>query len=591
MSNRAKQAIQELLQTLNITTVVNIDDVYAQSTGISEVIGIVYEVKTTNLDSLKKIFVSLDINWDASEKDVWIRQLREGWENLRVDQQQEVYTELAKLTDTQWIKDLSVSKRLEKAFPRKINLLPLSPSQWLKEKDKLLKQTSEHERMLCLFDQDLSSEEGFGSEGPRSGIGLLRELLESGTSEHVICGVLTHKISSIENEMPRWRTLAAEENLPLSKFLPLAKVRLSDEENPLVFADGLKKTCLNLYCEQIKDESVKIIQEASDSAAAQLCEIDVYDFDHMVMKSSAKEGVREVDTILRLFHIFQHDSVKNALLKHDVLERFSSYIQISRPISQIETQKTELTQASQLRRQELYEDADVVKNTPLNVGDIFASTHTSTRYILLAQPCDLMVRQKEGSRTITDLAVPLVPITDILPSEDAKKKESGYWRTHAVLPYFDNNSNNLSVLTFKQTYWLNVDILDLVVLNADDECYINLSQKHQIPIHLPIGWHKHLLSLIERFTSIASRLNEIQKKLRDSALNPEDQDIIWKSVIPTFATSPQQLPPDIYTNNIFNFKLRRVGRYREPDASRLLKAFSQYLARDAEEHDFALPIE
>ena len=42
-----------------------------------------------------------------------------------------------------------------------------------------------------------------------------------------------------------------------------------------------------------------------------------------------------------------------------------------------------------------------------------------------------------------------------------------------------------------------------------------------------------------------------------------------------------------YNNGVFNFGLKRIGRIRQLGAERLLKLYTQYLSRDADEVDFA----
>jgi hypothetical protein len=74
--------------------------------------------------------------------------------------------------------------------------------------------------------------------------------------------------------MPTWRALAEEEELRLDQFLPLAKMRLADDASPLLFADGLKKTVLNTFCERLKSTAIAILREAHERAVNRLLELD-----------------------------------------------------------------------------------------------------------------------------------------------------------------------------------------------------------------------------------------------------------------------------------------------------------------------------
>src|ERR1039458_2833122 len=54
----------------------------------------------------------------------------------------------------------------------------------------------------------------------------------------------------------------------------------------------------------------------------------------------------------------------------------------------------------QWRREEVIDEADIVNrlHLPINCGDIFQLPGADTGYVLLVQPCDAMVRGKDGER-------------------------------------------------------------------------------------------------------------------------------------------------------------------------------------------------
>jgi len=67
----------------------------------------------------------------------------------------------------------------------------------------------------------------------------------------------------------------------------------------------------------------------------------------------------------------------------------------------------------------------------------------------------------------------------------------------------------------------------------------------------------------------------------------DDKEFLWQASMPRISVTNTELPVVYYRDGEFDFKLRRIARYREPNASRLLKAFSHFLSRDADDHDFA----
>ena len=62
---------------------------------------------------------------------------------------------------------------------------------------------------------------------------------------------------------------------------------------------------------------------------------------------------------------------------------------------------------------------------------------------------------------------------------------------------------------------------------------------------------------------------------------------LWQRAMPRVCLTDSGFPSEPYLNGIFDFRLCRIGRCRRPGADKLLKAYTQYLSRDADEMDFA----
>jgi hypothetical protein len=432
-----------------------------------------------------------------------------------------------------------------------------------------------------MFDQDLSEARGFQDAGPQSGIGLIHEVINRELHEGVICCLLTHTIASLENEMPTWRTLAQENELDLFQFLPLAKIRLSDGESPLLFADGIKKSLLNLYCEKWKRAAIQVINNSTEKATSHVMNVDVYDFDHMIFQISMEEGIWELDTLVRLFQIFHRDEIRKLVLDPRITAEFSALIKASRPISAVKIDDKlnhVMAQIKPIRRKELYQDASLVQYTPIDVGDLFFSSNNQMTYILLGQPCDLMVRsvgKRAGKRASDHLLVPLVPLHRISP-EDFNNKQANHWKTHSSMHYFYPDSNDIAEVVFSEANWVDVNFLDLSILNPDGLCRLDLANLPSIPEICTLGWRIRLEELIHRFTEEYNELNMIQKHV-NRIRNPETKNLIQQALLSSHA----------FSKGIFDFKLQRISRYRQPAADRLLKMYTQYLSRDADEVDFA----
>src|SRR5690606_38544004 len=121
--------------------------------------------------------------------------------------------------------------------------------------------------------------------------------------KNIVCALITHLITEVKKELPERDKIVKESDGALSKndFFALTKKRINDPEK---FCDGIKKTLLNEYCEKIKEEATEIIEEAYKEVLTKLNELDTYDFDHIILRSSYGEGVWEVNTLMRIANNF-----------------------------------------------------------------------------------------------------------------------------------------------------------------------------------------------------------------------------------------------------------------------------------------------
>jgi hypothetical protein len=387
--------------------------------------------------------------------------------------------------------------------------------------------------------------------------------------------------------MTAWRDLSKSNNLNLYDFLPLAKLRLSDDNSPVLFADGLRKAALNLRVENIKQVAVNIVKKGSKIALQELQNLDVYDFDQMILRSSHRDGVWEADTLMRVYQIFQRDAFDLSMLSLGNSRKMAKSIELIRKLNAVDLNGIfhyDYPQVKPLRRNELYEENSVLLHAPLETGDIFSSLDEQKQFVLLGQPCDLIVR-KEGVRNNTNLAVPLV----LIEKESITKKfKDSYWRTHAKLEYYYCDNQNTAIVSFAKSYHVDIDILDLAVIHPSGLCEIDIrkQKRRNLSYRYTPGWVIRRGELINRFSALEKELKIIQKHLTEIT-DQDAQDKIWRAATPKLSITDLGLAPFSYENGTFNFGLKRIGRIRKLGAERLLKIYTQYLSRDADEVDFA----
>jgi hypothetical protein len=197
--------------------------------------------------------------------------------------------------------------------------------------------------------------------------------------------------------------------------------------------------------------------------------------------------------------------------------------------------------------------------------------------------------RKNGSRDGGDIIVPLVPITERISYEDAQGKKQAYLRKHAFMYYSYPDSNDVAVLGFAKAHWINIDVLDLAVLDKEGICRLDFTKDITIPPNLTAGWKIRANNVIKKFADHRNHLEKLKVDI-DTMENGNSKKNLWQAVMPKMSLTSCGLPPEPYLGGIFDFGLRRIGRYRQPGASKLLKAYTQYLSRDADEPDFARPI-
>jgi hypothetical protein len=140
-----------------------------------------------------------------------------------------------------------------------------------------------------------------------------------------------------------------------------------------------------------------------------------------------------------------------------------------------------------LQRDELYEFNDHINKNhlPIDLGDIFERAGSEKKYILLAQPCDLMVRG-DGKRHPELHRVPLAEVvsTDTRPNYSEE------------MPYFDASPTRKWFVKLKAIHFVRVCILDLCVFNQDGAAKIAITEA--VPSGVRPAW-KSRYAILSRY--------------------------------------------------------------------------------------------
>lgn len=444
----------------------------------------------------------------------------------------------------------------------KYGLQLLSLKLWQEKQGEIISQTMPP--TFFLVDEDFSKEEG----GARfSGIALIKAVMNAAPADRVLCALLTHNPRyQPETLHDSWRELSRKEGLTPSRFVLIPKKLVQDD--PIGFARLVKLALLNGRADELKTTARDILRSAQDNAHKRLDDIDIYDFDQIVFRSSRREGVWEPDTLFRVFGLFHHDETRKLARKDANLYTLADSI---RALSLVPTKSNSAPNYNTiaLERLELYESGEYLNShfIPIDVGDIFQKTGDSNKqYILLAQSCDLMVRT-DGKRNpfINEALLAEIVVGPI-------KDRDG----HGELQFLDEHDKAQFFVSFKRTHSVKLSILDICALNEKGEAVLVLDSP--CPDRVIPAWKHHYQKLTKEFQKVIKHVEDlIQKGISPNAAGA----LVARSSNSTLLT-----PNVDIAKKTISFNLKRIGRLKQPRAAALLSRFANYMARQAFDHDF-----
>jgi len=499
----------------------------------------------------------------------WKQEFLSLWEDLDCDQRSNIFEELLGLVPSDQKESL-----IDQLFPDSLSsLVPnipvrkFAPSAWNEARELISNYLNQDEAsyVLCLVDYDLRGDTRHSSS---DGAELLKRALNEVQSERVLWGILSQTFP-INEELTRGKEFGRSKSIPLSKFLPLSKQRLSDKTQ---FVAGLRLALLMLSCATLTREVAAASEKATKTAQSVLEDISVHEFYHVVLKNSEDEGIWEVETLLRLFNIYR-SNYERTYIYHNRRQLNEWTRRIRNLILPDGPEIPQTGDASKHNKAECY-DSDTTLNAfhlPLELGDILQ--RGGQYYIVLGQPCDLAMR-KEGRRS--SKYVTLVPVRYDEPKDNQRQ-------TTAPLEFFGPTGER-AFAYFKHAQIISLDILDLIVFNAEGKCVFTVGQECPQELHGP--WQKRFEQLKHIYEKKARELEDLRSAI--SGLDKRTRDLIWSQALNTISmpTIPNILS---YQDGQFDFGFKRIARYRAPRVTTLLQQWAAFLSRPAFERPFVLP--
>jgi hypothetical protein len=470
-------------------------------------------------------------------------------------------------------RDKQAAHYFESVVASSVEILTLSLKQWLNRKAVILSEAAEMPT-LFIFDDDFTLE----GEGTNYGRQLIGETHVANPGYKFVYALLTHNAPTEDAEITLQEAIAVQSPHLADYLLVIAKSRLAD--NGGRFAERMKHLLLYRLFRVLTQRLEAETKSASALAIEQIKALGVQGFERIILGTSRAEGAWSPDTLVRVIGVYQQQQIKLNIRKDSELHRLVRDID---PICDVAT--SVMTEgvamgARRLQHDEIYETGERINSVhlPIATGDIFKDGK-GLQYILLAQPCDLVVRSTGYRRSKDRDSRQLVPLAP-LRAVPSKYLDSHLPSEQYELHHFVDNAR-WSVL-LSETYFLPIWLVDLCVLNDDGRCSLIAGQDPSPLLVDP--WRKRLGFLHQRAASIAATTDKIT-----------DLTIDTNELLHSYFRIPLGSPFEVKRTQVlseagppkwaFEFGLTRVSRLTQLHATAVLIEYAAHLARLAHPHD------
>jgi hypothetical protein len=548
--------LDQLFKAAGVERVISIDDEYADQFPVEDAIGLVEQLTDT---VIAEVFAGHNAAL-SRDADIRNREVREIWEKAETSQRRTLmYALRTRSRPADHAAPEAIDEKTASVLPElfvKYGFAALSYHEWAAQKQRIILEPGP--LCLILVDENFSKE----GQGDHEGLAIVKEILATGRSG-LICALLSHNYdpAKIHDD---WTELCVRERLDKSKFVLISKKSLTTD---LVgFARLVKLAILNGETEKLKTKALEILHAAEQSAQERVNAIDIYDFDQIVFRSSYREGVWEPDTLFRIFGLLHRDATRK-IAKEDA--ELAKIIEGIRKISQIPTESESAPNYNtiELQRLELYEDGDYLNShfTPVDTGDIFQKTgDSSKRYMLLGQPCDLMVRPNGKRRQKEAVLVEIVSTkTD---NQDG----------NAELAFLDpDDDGKPGFVDFRKAQSVKLNLLDFCAFRSDGVSAFSVAGN--CPDAVIPAWKARYKRISAEVAIILRNFEELRKR----------EVTVAAAAMVARCSNENIFTPEIdLTTKALSYNVRRIRRLRQPRAAAILSRYAHFIARYAFDHDF-----
>lgn len=551
----SSEVVERLVTAAGIERVVVVDDAYAATLAdFLEVVAGLEPGERASVTKLDEPAVSDEAPWRENVSKVWEEANRES-QVAMVDNAYAFDSKLEPLTP-------GAAQKLRELLPE-IAQEGFTLKGWRKGQGAIVDEM-ERTPTLVLFDQDFSREEGGTQTTGQRLVHELEEAIKDRTvADDAYYGILTNTVQP-EDEHQRRLEIAANAEVDPQRFVLISKQHLQVDSS--TFALRLRTTLLAPVMSQLMHETSKAIADAHYQALENAHRIPPEDIERMVIRGSGREGVWEPDTLVRIFEILQRKKVRRALREKERVVKLTERLRTLASIDPLPASRGQkqanvpAPDAIALQHDEIYDSGEHINqlHLPLELGDLFAKEGTDKRYVLIVQPCDVLVRN--GGQRKPDL-------THFLLAEVVQKSERHLFESFE-LPYFNCSEESWFVKLSRPAVTRSI-VLDCCVVNADGRA--RLETAAESPDALLPHWR-------DRHSELKTAATKMLTHIKDRSDVTKNHS---KAVAGFLAGEPFAPTVVDATAGVIEWNCERIGRVHDPYARALLSRFSQYFARDA----------
>lgn len=574
---QAKSAIENFLKELKIGKILYVDD----KCSINEL----REIFIGNLITLKGKLPEEELfgSWEGSVAPFRSR-ITKLWDSEDEPGKRQLYLQLLEFENNQEDIDNSMAPlKLKEHLGEKIDLF--SPTEWVEQKDAILAQLNADSKVLCLFDID------FGNAplpDGRDGKDLAVEVLSSeDISDFVYCGIFSH-LFNVSQEFEQRNEISISHSLDKDKFYTISKKRFTASDYLPALAEGIRNTLLIGEVEYLKKESASIIKSSFNKSLIEFNNLTPDTFNHIIQKSSKKEGNWEMTNLLRINSIINTEKSYKILLSKPKRTNINSRLSKIRSVEKIKTggdTPYDKSQLVSLRNREVFTESRIINELhfPISNGDIFQIQDKD--YILLGQPCNLALRST-GKRDIRGGQI--FNTGFLLQLEDVKKEvidrfPKNQLFTIGIIENSTLQNDLVTIVRFPLFKTVSLAPLDLTIYNEDGKAIINLNNKTNESTTLQDSWKGRYKELHKQFSKYRDNI-KLFKKLKSVDKENLKNAIYYGDLFKGY---------NINNDNCLNRKhsklslnIERTKNYKSNYSADLLQQFMDYLARNAFDRNF-----